>query len=41
MNFSSQATTAGFHAIIFKAPDGEEVKNTEEIEKIVWNTWTR
>ncbi|CAF1543885.1 unnamed protein product, partial [Adineta ricciae] len=35
-----RATTAGFHAIIFKAPEGEEVKNTEEIEKIVWNTWT-
>ncbi|UJR29986.1 hypothetical protein I4U23_017533 [Adineta vaga] len=35
-----RATTAGFQALIFSAPAGEEVKNHEEIEKIVWNTWT-
>jgi hypothetical protein len=36
-----KASTASYHALIFRAPAGEEVKNHEEIEKIVWNTWTR
>jgi hypothetical protein len=40
-DLSFQASTAGYHAIVFRAPMGEEVKNHDEIEKIVWNTWTR
>ncbi|UJR16486.1 hypothetical protein I4U23_003389 [Adineta vaga] len=35
-----RASTANYQALIFRAPSGEEVKNHEEIEKIVWNTWT-
>ncbi|CAF1210286.1 unnamed protein product [Rotaria sordida] len=35
-----RATTIGFHGFIFRAPAGEEVKNQDEIEKIIWNTWT-
>jgi WD40 repeat protein len=36
-----RASTAGYHALVFRASAGEEVKNHDEIEKIVWNTWTR
>ncbi|CAF5084177.1 unnamed protein product, partial [Rotaria magnacalcarata] len=36
-----RASTAGYHALVFHAPIGEEVKNHEEIEKIVWDSWTR
>jgi hypothetical protein len=39
--FFEKASTTGYHAIVFRAPIGEEIKNNEEIEKIVWNTWTR
>ncbi|CAF0858738.1 unnamed protein product [Adineta steineri] len=35
-----RASTASFQALIFRAPNGEEIKNHEEIEKIVWNSWT-
>ncbi|CAF0987237.1 unnamed protein product [Adineta ricciae] len=35
-----RASTANYQALIFRAPSGEEVKNHEEIEKVVWNTWT-
>ncbi|CAF1944366.1 unnamed protein product [Rotaria magnacalcarata] len=35
-----RASTAGYHALVFHAPIGEEVKNHEEIEKIVWDSWT-
>jgi len=40
-NLILKASTASYHALVFRAPAGEEVKNHEEIEKIVWNTWTR
>ncbi|CAF4349901.1 unnamed protein product, partial [Adineta steineri] len=36
-----RASTASFQALIFRTPNGEEIKNHEEIEKIVWNSWTR
>ena len=36
-----KASTDGYRALIFRAPLGEEVKNHDEIEKIVWDTWTR
>lgn len=36
-----KATTIGYNVIVFHAPKGEEVKNHDEIEKIIWNTWTR
>ncbi|CAF5099850.1 unnamed protein product, partial [Rotaria sp. Silwood1] len=35
-----RTTTIGLHAFIFHAPDGEEIKNHDEIDKVVWNTWT-
>jgi hypothetical protein len=36
-----KATTEAYHAIIYNAPSGLELKDHEEIDKIVWNTWTR
>ena len=36
-----KASTDGYRALIFRAPLGEEVKDHDEIEKIVWDTWTR
>ncbi|CAF2961159.1 unnamed protein product [Rotaria sp. Silwood2] len=35
-----RTTTIGLHTVIFRAPAGEEIKNQDEIEKMVWNTWT-
>ncbi|CAF3682759.1 unnamed protein product [Rotaria sp. Silwood1] len=35
-----RASTVGYQAHVFRAPIGEEIKNHEEIEKIVWDSWT-
>ena len=41
VTFTLKVTTAAYHALVFRAPNGEEVKNHEELEKIVWDSWTR